>query len=77
MTRQGREVSPSAGILDSQSIKAPHTRKRGFDAGKKIVGRMRHIAMDTDGRLLMGTRPRGPPCEEGWPVADCRYGYLY
>jgi transposase len=20
---------------------------------------------------------RGPPCEEGWPVADCRYGYLY
>ena len=53
MTRQGREVSPSAGILDSQSIKAPHTRKRGFDAGKKIVGRMRHIAMDTDGRLLL------------------------
>ena len=51
--RQGREQSPSAGMIDSQSIKAPHAKTRGYDAGKKIVGRKRHIAVDTDGRLLM------------------------
>ncbi len=51
--RDGREESPSAGIVDSQSVKAPMAQPRGFDAGKKIVGRKRHIAVDTDGRLLM------------------------
>lgn len=51
--RQGREQSPTAGVIDSQSIKAPAAKKRGFDAGKKVVGRKRHIAVDTDGRLLM------------------------
>jgi transposase len=49
----GREASPSAAVIDSQSIKAPHSRTRGYDAAKKIVGRKRHIAVDTDGRLLM------------------------
>ena len=34
-------------------IKASAAEKRGFDAGKKVVGRKRHIAVDTDGRLLM------------------------
>jgi transposase len=51
--RQGREASPSAAVIDSQSVKAPHGEMRGYDAGKKIVGRKRHIAVDTDGRLLM------------------------
>jgi putative transposase len=51
--RAGREASPTAGIIDSQSVKAPHAAERGYDAGKKIVGRKRHIAVDTDGRLLM------------------------
>lgn len=51
--RQGREASPSAAVIDSQSVKASLAEKRGFDAGKKIVGRKRHIAVDTDGRLLM------------------------
>ena len=40
-------------MIDSQSVKAPSAENRGFDAGKKIVGRKRHIAVDTDGRLLM------------------------
>lgn len=31
----------------------PQGKTRGYDAGKKIVGRKRHIAVDTDGRLLM------------------------
>src|SRR5271170_5532883 len=51
--RAGRAASPSAGVIDSQSVKAPHAKTRGYDAGKKVVGRKRHIAVDTDGRLLM------------------------
>ena len=51
--RAGREASPSAAVIDSQSIKAPRAKARGYDAGKKILGRKRHIAVDTDGRLLM------------------------
>ncbi len=51
--RVGREASPSAAVIDSQSVKAPAAATRGYDAGKKIVGRKRHIAVDTDGRLLM------------------------
>lgn len=51
--RQGREASPSEAVIDSQSVKGLSAEKRGFDAGKKIVGRKRHIAVDTDGRLLM------------------------
>src|ERR1700678_2955692 len=51
--RSAREASPSAAVIDSQSVKAPHAETRGYDAGKKIVGRKRHIAVDTDGRLLM------------------------
>ncbi len=52
--RQGRSPQPTAGILDSQSVKAPQgAGHRGYDAAKKITGRKRHIAVDTDGRLLM------------------------
>jgi putative transposase len=52
--RAGRDVEPSAAVIDSQSVKAPAAHgTRGFDGAKKIVGRKRHIAVDTDGRLLM------------------------
>ncbi len=51
--RTGREASPSAGVMDSQSVKAPAAETRDCDAGKKINGRKRHITVDTDGRLLM------------------------
>ena len=38
--RAGREASPTGlGIIDSQSVKAPVAKERGYDAGKKIVGR--------------------------------------
>ncbi len=51
--RAGRS-EPSAAILDSQTIKAPAAGgSRGYDGAKKTVGRKRHIAVDTDGRLLM------------------------
>jgi transposase len=50
----GRAASPSAGVIDSQSVKAPATAAGGgYDAAKKVKGRKRHIAVDTDGRLLM------------------------
>ena len=51
--RQGREASPTGGVLDSQTVKAPHGKIRGYDAAKKTVGRKRHVVVDTDGRLLM------------------------
>jgi hypothetical protein len=51
--REGREASPSAAVIDCQSVKAPHADMRGYDAAKKIRWPQRHIAVDTDGRLLM------------------------
>jgi putative transposase len=50
----GREPSPSAAVLDSQTVKAPQAPDGGgYDAAKRIKGRKRHVAVDTDGRLLM------------------------
>ena len=51
--RAGREASLTAGVLDSQTVKALHGPARSYDAAKKTVGRKRHIVVDTDGRLLM------------------------
>lgn len=49
----GREASPSAGVIDSQSVKTTESGgPRGFDAGKKINGRKRHILTDTLGLLV-------------------------
>lgn len=52
---EGRSPEPSAGVVDSQSVKADATvihASRGFDAGKKINGRKRHLLTDTLGLLL-------------------------
>ncbi len=49
----GREASPSAGVIDSQSVKTTEIGgPRGYDAGKKIKGRKRHIVTDTQGLLV-------------------------
>ena len=49
----GREASPTAGVIDSQTVKTTESGgPRGFDAGKKIKGRKRHIVTDTLGHLV-------------------------
>ncbi|MCF2532253.1 IS5 family transposase [Yinghuangia soli] len=51
----GRDAEPSACVLDSQSVKTSanvHAADQGIDAGKRIAGRKRHIAVDTLGLLL-------------------------
>ncbi|CAO5229575.1 IS5 family transposase [Frankia sp. AgKG'84/4] len=53
--QEGRDTEPTAGIIDSQSVKGADTvpaASRGFDMGKKINGRKRFLVVDTLGLLL-------------------------
>jgi putative transposase len=54
--RLGRDAQPSAGSIDSQSVKTSGVAgARGYDAGKQVRGRKRHLLVDTEGCVLSVT----------------------
>ena len=52
--QEGQNISSSMGIIDSQSLKTRSflNKDKGYDGGKKIAGRKRHIVVDTFGYPL-------------------------
>jgi hypothetical protein len=60
--RLKRDPQPSAGVVDSQSVKssAVGAEERGYDGGKKVKGRKRHILVDTEGFVLSRPRSTAP-----------------
>jgi transposase len=75
----GRPASPTAGVIDSQSVKTTEAGgPRGFDAGKKIKGRKRHIVTDTEGHLIgLQVHPADIQDRDGAPAVLALVGALH
>ncbi len=77
--KAGREPSLTAGVIDSQSVKTTESGSvRGFDAGKRIKGRKRHIVTDTAGHLVgLVVHSAGTQDRDGAPAVLAAIRRLY
>ena len=72
-TAAGRNITPTAAVIDSQSVRAADTvpkASRGWDQAKKVNGRKRHVVVDTAGRCWRSWSPR-PACKTATARSRC------